>query len=65
MIESGGTLQARLVDPARARPASDAASVGAGEGFNLHAGVALGAFDRDGRERLCRYLMRPQSWTTA
>ena len=29
------------------------------ERFNLHAGVTLGADDDVGRERLCRYLMRP------
>ena len=49
----------RVVDQARARPASDAAWLGAFDGFNLHAGVALTALDREGRERLCRYLLRP------
>jgi len=28
-------------------------------GYNLHAGVALRATDREGLERLCRYLLRP------
>jgi hypothetical protein len=30
-------------------------------GFNLHAGVRVAADDRDGLERLCRYLARPTS----
>jgi hypothetical protein len=29
------------------------------EGFSLHAGVRIHARDRDGRERLCRYILRP------
>jgi hypothetical protein len=29
------------------------------EGYNLHAGVGLGARERDALERLCRYLLRP------
>jgi hypothetical protein len=29
------------------------------ERFNLHASVTLGANDDVGRERLCRYLLRP------
>ncbi len=29
------------------------------EGFNLHAGVVIGAKDRDGLERLLRYMARP------
>ncbi len=29
------------------------------EGFDLHAAVSIAATDRDGRERLCRYLLRP------
>jgi len=29
------------------------------DGFDLHAGVALQADDRDGLERVCRYLLRP------
>lgn len=28
-------------------------------GYNLHAGVAFSARDRDGLERLCRYVLRP------
>ena len=59
MAESLSFPRSRVIDPARARPASDAAWLGAVGGFNLHAGVALSAFDRDGRERLCRYLLRP------
>jgi hypothetical protein len=49
----------RIVDPAKARPATDETTVGAAGGFNLHAGTVLGALDRDGRERLARYLLRP------
>jgi hypothetical protein len=33
--------------------------VGQHEGFNLHAGVRIGAGDDLGRERLCRYAARP------
>ena len=29
------------------------------DGFNLHAGVCVGAHERDRLERLCRYLARP------
>ena len=29
------------------------------EGFDLHAAVSIAAADRDGRERLSRYLLRP------
>ncbi len=29
------------------------------DGFSLHAGVRIHGNDRDGRERLCRYLLRP------
>jgi hypothetical protein len=29
------------------------------EGYNVHANVALGARDREGVERLCRYMLRP------
>ncbi|RLB65113.1 MAG: hypothetical protein DRI90_02815 [Deltaproteobacteria bacterium] len=29
------------------------------DGFDLHAGVALQADDRDGLERVCRCLLRP------
>jgi len=29
------------------------------KGYNLHAGVGIGAHDRDGLERLCRYIARP------
>jgi len=29
------------------------------DGFSLHAGVRIHASDRDGRERLCRYILRP------
>ena len=28
-------------------------------GFNLHAGVVIGAHNREGLERLCRYVARP------
>jgi hypothetical protein len=48
-----------IVDPAKARPVTDATTPGAASGFNLHAGTTLGAMDRDGRERLARYLLRP------
>ncbi len=49
----------RMVDPAKARPVTDGTTRGAAPGLNLHAGTALGALDRDGRERLARYLLRP------
>lgn len=29
------------------------------DGYTLHAGTAVGPLDREGRERLCRYLARP------
>lgn len=29
------------------------------DGYTLHAGTAVGPKDREGRERLCRYLARP------
>ena len=29
------------------------------EGYNLHAGVGFKATDREGLERLCRYILRP------
>jgi hypothetical protein len=29
------------------------------QGFNLHAGVVIGAHNREGLERLCRYVARP------
>ena len=31
------------------------------DGYNLHAGVAIKASDRDGLERICRYVARPPS----
>lgn len=59
LAESAARPRARVVDPSKARPATDPTWLGAVEGVNLHAGVALGALDRAGRERLCRYLLRP------
>jgi len=59
LAESVAFPSARIVDPGRARPATDPAWLGSVAGFNLHAGVALSALDRDGRERLCKYLLRP------
>jgi hypothetical protein len=59
LAESVAFPRARIVDPDRARPASDPAWFGSVAGFNLHAGVALSALDREGRERLCKYLLRP------
>ena len=29
------------------------------EGYNLHAGVGIKASNREGLERLCRYILRP------
>ena len=29
------------------------------DGYNVHANVALAAYDRSGLERLCRYILRP------
>ena len=54
LAESVAFPRARIVDPGRARPATDPAWLGSVAGFNLHAGVALSALDREGRERLCR-----------
>ena len=59
LAESVAFPRARIVDPGQARPAPDRAWLGSVAGFNLHAGVALSALDREGRERLCRYLLRP------
>ena len=59
LAESVAFPRARIVDPGRARPATDPAWLGSVAGFNLHAGVALSALDREGRERLCKYLLRP------
>jgi hypothetical protein len=42
--------------PLRLAPRGLVAEVG---GFNLHAGVRVAANDRDGLERLCRYMARP------
>jgi hypothetical protein len=59
LAESVAFPRARIVDPGRARPATDPVWLGSVAGFNLHAGVALSALDREGRERLCKYLLRP------
>jgi hypothetical protein len=59
LAESVAFPGARIVDPGRARPATDPAWLGSVAGFNLHAGVAMSALDREGRERLCKYLLRP------
>jgi len=32
------------------------------EGFDLHANITVGADDRAGVERLCRYILRPPVW---
>jgi hypothetical protein len=56
LAESVAFPRARIVDPGRARPATDPASLGSVAGFNLHAGVALSAL---GRERLCRRIDHP------
>jgi hypothetical protein len=32
---------------------------GVAHGFDLHADVSVSGSDRDGRERLCRYILRP------
>ena len=59
LAESVAFPRARIVDPGRARLAPDPAWLGSVAGFNLHAGGVLTALDREGRERLCRYLLRP------
>ena len=45
------------------QPAKEARGAGSAlacyGGFTLHAGVWVGANDRRGRERLCRYITRP------
>ena len=46
----------RVVDPSRARDAEPFADV---MGFNVHAEVAVPAYDRARLERLCRYVCRP------
>jgi len=53
MSEEGGEQE---VQERGARPAEEAVTH---ERFNLHAGVVLAADDDMGRERLCRYLLRP------
>ena len=69
-LESTGTqrgLFASLDDHGRVRPDDESARFDPRQshlavrhqGFNIHAGVAVAAWDRDGRERLCRYGARP------
>ena len=57
IAESVSFPKGRVVDPRLARPPS-VGHCGV-DGFNLHAGVVIGARDSAGRERLCRYLLRP------
>jgi hypothetical protein len=52
--ETDGETDGEAAPPARAE--GDAVSF---ERFNLHASVTLSAHDDVGRERLCRYLLRP------
>jgi hypothetical protein len=54
--ERAGRPTLRLLDPDRARPGEPVALV---MGFNVHAGRAIAARDRQGMEQLCRYLSRP------
>ena len=50
------TRRLRLADPSQASPSRLCAESG---WFSLHAGVRIGAQDRAGLERLCRYVTRP------
>jgi hypothetical protein len=54
--ERAGRPTLRLVDPDSARPGEPVAAVA---GFNVHAGSAVAARDRQRLEQLCRYLSRP------
>lgn len=57
---SAGTLIRRIGSDPRAPWISSRADLHAHvEGFDLHAAVSIAAADRDGRERLSRYLLRP------
>jgi len=49
-------VERRLRHPEPFRPPRSGAFL---EGFSLHAGVRIHANDRDGRERICRYVLRP------
>jgi hypothetical protein len=57
IAESVSFPKGRVVDPLLAR--SPSVGFCGVDGFNLRAGVAIGARDSAGRERLCRYLLRP------
>ena len=52
-VEDEGGLSGRRRQP---HPSKRCATLG---GFSLHAGVAIGASDRAGLERVCRYVGRP------
>jgi len=58
--ERAGRPLARVGQTAGARDPSqaDAASLTPGHGYNLHAGVRVGAQDRRGLTRLCKYVAR-------
>jgi hypothetical protein len=47
-----------VLDPDE-RPVTKGALCGQTHGFNLQAATRLAANDKDGRERLCRYILRP------
>ena len=61
MGADAGQRVPRLGNVALARDAMDAGSSRCATfgGFSLHAGVAIGAADRAGLERVCRYMGRP------
>jgi hypothetical protein len=45
--------------PRKAGPSDNHKTKGVAAGFDLHADVCVAGSDRDGRERLCRYILRP------
>ena len=56
--QGAGTF-VRVKDRTEDEDAEDAPFTAEYAGFNVHAGVAVAAHDRAGRERLCRYTARP------
>jgi len=67
-IAMGARAGQRVVRLGNALLATDAVDTGSSRcatlgGFSLHAGVAIGARDRAGLERVCRYMGRPPRGT--
>ncbi len=57
--ERGRPIVDDLASERRFDPRKESAMAASHEGFTVHAGVAIAAWDRDGRERLLRYGARP------